>query len=102
MFRTRKTCSCCSTLSAKGTVRPSVVWPYLISGNYFDSLGVQPYLGRFIHASDEHGKNSLPYIVLSYAYWRNHFNSDPAAVGRVVQINKHPLHHCQRGAARVP
>src|SRR5882672_11202141 len=73
-----------------GSKSPSVVWPYLISGNYFDSLGVQPYLGRFIHASDEHGKNSVPYIILSYAYWRNHFNSDPAAVGRVVQINKHP------------
>jgi predicted permease len=73
-----------------GSKNPSVVWPYLVSGNYFDSLGVQPYLGRFLHASDEHGKNSVPYIVLSYAYWRNHFNSDPAAVGRVVQINKHP------------
>ena len=31
---------------------PSVVWPYLISGNYFDSLGVHPYLGRFLHSSD--------------------------------------------------
>jgi predicted permease len=61
-----------------------------VSGNYFDSLGVQPYLGRFIHASDEHGKNSVPYIVLSYAYWHSHFNSDPAAVGRTAQINKHP------------
>ena len=69
---------------------PPVVWPYMVSGNYFDSLGMQPYLGRFIHASDEHGKNSVPYIVLSYAYWHSHFNSDPAAVGRTVQINKHP------------
>ena len=73
-----------------GSGNPSVVWPYMVSGNYFDSLGVQPYLGRFIHASDEHGKNSVPYIVLSYAYWHSHFNSDPAAVGRAVQINKHP------------
>jgi predicted permease len=73
-----------------GSNSPSVVWPYLVTGNYFDSLGVKPYFGRFLHASDEHGKNSVPYIVLSYAYWRNHFNSDPAAVGRVVQINKHP------------
>jgi predicted permease len=74
-----------------GSGNPSVVWPYLVSGNYFDSLGVQPYLGRFIHASDEHGKNSVPYVVLSYAYWRSHFNGDRAAVGRTVQINKHPF-----------
>jgi predicted permease len=73
-----------------GSGNPSVVWPYMVSGNYFDSLGVQPYLGRFLHASDEHGKNSAPYIVLSYAYWHSHFNSDRAAVGRTVQINKHP------------
>lgn len=73
-----------------GSGNPSVVWPYLVSGNYFDSLGVQPYLGRFLHASDEHGKNSVPYIVLSYAYWHSHFNSDRSAVGRTVQINKHP------------
>lgn len=74
-----------------GSGNPSVVWPYMVSGNYFDSLGVQPYLGRYIHASDEHGKNSVPYIVLSYAYWRSRFNSDPTAVGRTVQINKHPF-----------
>jgi predicted permease len=73
-----------------GGGNPSVVWPYMVSGNYFDSLGIQPYLGRFLHSSDEHGRNSVPYIVLSYAYWHSHFNSDPATVGRTVQINKHP------------
>ncbi len=73
-----------------GGGNPSVVWPYMVSGNYFDSLGIQPYLGRFLHPSDEHGKDSVPFIVLSYAYWHSHFDSDPAAVGRTVQINKHP------------
>jgi predicted permease len=74
-----------------GHGNPSVVWPYTISGNYFDALGVQPYLGRFIHASEEHGLNSVPEIVLSYALWHSQFNGDPAAVGRTVQINKHPF-----------
>ncbi len=73
-----------------GHGNPSVVWPYTVSGNYFDALGVQPYLGRFIHASEEHGQNSVPEIVLSYALWHSQFNGDPAAVGRTVQINKHP------------
>jgi predicted permease len=72
-----------------GSGNPAVVWPYMISGNYFDALGIQPYLGRFIHASEEHGKNSVPEIVLSYALWHSRFNGDPAAVGRTVQINKH-------------
>jgi predicted permease len=74
-----------------GHGNPSVVWPYTVSGNYFDALGIQPYLGRFIHASEEHGPNSVPEIVLSYALWHSHFNGDPAAVGRTVQINKHPF-----------
>jgi predicted permease len=74
-----------------GHGNPSVVWPYMVSGNYFDALGIQPYLGRFIHASEEHGPNSVPEIVLSYALWHNHFNGDPAAVGRAVQVNKHPF-----------
>ncbi len=70
---------------------PSSLWLYETSGNYFDVLGVKPYLGRFFHSDDEHGPNSAPYIVLSYAYWHSHFHSDPNAVGRVVQLNKIPF-----------
>ena len=70
---------------------PSRVFLFETSGNYFDVLRIQPYLGRFFHASDEHGPNSAPYIVLSYAYWHTRFQDDRGAVGRVVQINKHPF-----------
>jgi len=70
---------------------PSTAWPFLASGNYFDALGIQPYLGRFFHASDEKGINSAPYIVLSYAYWHGRFHQDPGVIGRTVDINKHPF-----------
>ena len=66
-------------------------WFYKVSGNYFDILGVQPLTGQIFHASDEHGPNSAPYIVLSYDFWRNRFNSDSAIVGRTVDIDKHPF-----------
>ena len=69
----------------------SRVWVYDVSGNYFDALGIQPHLGRFFHRSDEHGANSAPYIVLSYAYWHVHFQDDRGVVGRTVQLNKHPF-----------
>ena len=68
---------------------PVPVWLYEASGNYFDVLGVQPYLGRFFHAADERGPNSAPYIVLSYGYWQSHFHGDRGIVGRAAQINKH-------------
>ena len=61
------------------------------TGNYFDVLKIQPYLGRFFSSSDEHGPNSAPYLVLSYAYWHTRFQDDRGVVGRVVQMNKHPF-----------
>ncbi len=70
---------------------PSRAWLFEASGNYFDILGLQPYLGRFFHASDEHGPNSAPYIVLSYACWHNHFQDDRGVVGRTVLLNRHPF-----------
>jgi predicted permease len=75
-------------LATGGSAVPA--WLYETSGNYFGALGIQPYLGRFFHGSDEHGPNSSPYIVLSYAYWSSHFGGDRGAVGRTVQLNKHP------------
>ncbi|HJZ97900.1 MAG TPA: ABC transporter permease, partial [Candidatus Solibacter sp.] len=70
---------------------PVRAWLYEVSGNYFDVLGIQPHLGRFFHASDEHGPNSAPYIVLSWAYWHSHFHEDRDVIGRVVRLNKHPF-----------
>jgi len=70
---------------------PASVWGYEVSGNYFDALGIHPYLGRFFHGSDEHGPNSAPYIVISWAYWHSHFQDDRGVLGRVVQLNKHPF-----------
>jgi len=71
--------------------KPTSVWGYQVSGNYFDALGIQPHLGRFFHQSDERGPNSAPYIVLSYTYWQNHFVGAAGVVGRIVRLNKHPF-----------
>ncbi len=60
-----------------------------VTGNYFDLLGVQPALGRFFHAADEHGPDSAPLLVLSDALWRSAFAADPAVVGATVELNKH-------------
>lgn len=69
---------------------PSRIWIEEATGNYFDALGMQPYLGRYFHASDEHGPDSAPYIVLTHAFWQSHFQSDRSIVGKVVRLNKHP------------
>jgi predicted permease len=70
---------------------PTEAWIEEASGNYFDALGLQPYLGHFFHASDEHGVNSAPDIVLSYEYWHARFHEDRNVVGRVVRLNRQPF-----------
>jgi predicted permease len=75
-----------ATLRWGNTVKS--VTGYAVTGNYFDLLGVQPEVGRFIHEADEHGPNSAPYVVLSNNLWRSVFNADPGIVGTTLQLNK--------------
>ena len=64
---------------------------FATSGNYFDVLRIQPFLGRFFHGAEEHGVNSAPYLVLTYAYWHTRFQDDRSVVGRTVLVDKHPF-----------
>jgi len=68
---------------------PTQFWDIECTGDYFDVMGVKPYLGRFFNRSDEHGPDSAPYAVLSYPYWNTHFQGDRNVVGRTIQINRH-------------
>lgn len=75
-------------LEAEGTAQP--VWGYEISGNYFETLGVSPLLGRFLSPSDEQGNHAADVAVLSYACWKSRFHGNADVVGSTVRINKHP------------
>ncbi len=70
---------------------PAQATGWAASGNYFDELRIQPFLGRFFHSQDEKGSDSAPYLVLSYAYWHTRFQDDPRIVGRTILVNKHPF-----------
>ena len=71
--------------------QPELVATELVSGNYFDVLGVQPQIGRLFHAADERGLNSAPYVVLSDAVWRRVFGGDPSVVGTTVRLDEQPF-----------
>jgi len=77
-----------ATLRSGNTVKS--VTGYAVTGNYFDLLGVQPEVGRFIHEADGQGPNSAPYVVLSDNLWRSAFNADPGVVGTTVLLDKDP------------
>ena len=72
-------------------IAPFIANGFAVSGNYFDVLRIQPYLGHFFHSSDEHGYGSAPYLVLGYAFWHTHFQDDRSVIGRTVRLNKHPF-----------
>lgn len=69
---------------------PRRVWGYLVTGDYFDVLGVHPAAGRFFHAEEDRVVGASPLAVLSYAAWQRRYGGDPAIVGRTVRINKLP------------
>jgi putative ABC transport system permease protein len=63
----------------------------LVSGNYFSALGLQPSLGRFFLPADVARPGGEPVAVISYAYWKDHFGSDPQVVGRTFRVNSRDL-----------
>jgi macrolide transport system ATP-binding/permease protein len=63
----------------------------LVTGNYFQVLGVRAAWGRTLLPSDEVAPGRHPVIVLSDGLWRRDFGADPEIVGRTVEINNYPL-----------
>ncbi|HZR23671.1 MAG TPA: ABC transporter permease [Vicinamibacterales bacterium] len=58
----------------------------LVTGNYFETLGVEPVIGHTFTAQDDRVPGADPYLVISFAYWERRFGRDPSAVGRVVRL----------------
>ena len=63
----------------------------LVSGNYFDVLGVRPAVGRLLVQQDDVVKSGDPIAVLSFHYWKTHLGADPHVVGQTIAINGHPF-----------
>ena len=65
------------------------VWGYLVSGNYFDVLGVKPVLGRAFLPEEDETPDSHPVAVIGYNCWQRRFGGDPAIIGKAVEFNSH-------------
>jgi len=63
----------------------------VVSGNYFNMLGLHPAIGRLITDSDDTAKNANPVVVLAFDYWKTHFNASPDVAGKMLLINGHPF-----------
>ena len=67
------------------------VWGELVSGNYFQVLGVGAQLGRTLLPSDDVAPGKHPIAVLGDGLWRRAFGADPGIVGRTIQLNGQPM-----------
>ncbi len=63
----------------------------LVSGNYFQVLGLAPAVGRLIMPSDDEVQERNPIAVLSYEYWVRRFGSDRGVLNSTISINGHPF-----------
>src|SRR5574341_202883 len=63
----------------------------LVSGNYFETLGVRPAMGRVFSLEDDKTPGAHPVAVLSYGYWTRRFAQNPSTLNQTLLINGHQL-----------
>jgi predicted permease len=77
------------SLTLTGGDFPEDVETLFVTSNAFDFLGEPPLLGRGLIPSDSvDGQEAQPVAVLSYQFWQRHFNANPDAVGKTLQLNR--------------
>ncbi len=78
-------------ISFGNNVRSEVLLGALVSGNYFDVLGIQPSLGRAFLPEEDRTPGTHPVVVLNHSFWQTRFDSDRAVVGKTIILNSRPF-----------
>src|SRR5579863_6781468 len=74
-----------------GAGQAEVVTGELVSGEYFDAIGVAPRAGRLLQPSDDLAADAGTPVVISERLWRRWFGSNPSAIGQIVRMAGYPL-----------
>jgi putative ABC transport system permease protein len=67
------------------------VWGEVVSGNYFDVLGVPAFAGRTFAAEEDSVPGRNPVVVIAHGLWVRRFNADPGIIGKTINVNNQPL-----------
>jgi macrolide transport system ATP-binding/permease protein len=70
--------------------RAQVATGSIVSSNYFDAIGVRPFLGRGFLPEEDYGRNAHPVTVISYQMWKDRFHGDPQIIGKIQLMNGMP------------
>lgn len=74
------------TFTVLGLDEPRLVRSGIVTGNYFEVMGLRPELGRTFRPADD-GAAATPVMLLGYDFWGQVFGYDPTVVGRTFQVN---------------
>src|SRR5215469_1007002 len=69
--------------------KPERVWGAIVSGNYFDVLGIKALIGRTFLPEEDRTPNTHPVVVIGYGLWQRRFGADPSILGRTIALNEH-------------
>lgn len=69
--------------------KPERVWGTVVSGNYFDVLGVKAAMGRTFLPEEDRTPNTHPVAVIGHGLWQRRFGGDPGVIGQTVTLNEH-------------
>ena len=75
-------------LEANGVTQP--VWGFEVSGQYFEAVALEPFLGRLLQRADDDHPGASEAAVLSWPAWKSDFGADPNIVGKAIRLNKQP------------
>ena len=68
-----------------GLGEPRTISAGVVSGNYFDVMGLHPVLGRLLNAKDD-GPNAAGAAVLTHRFWTTSLKSDPTVIGKTIRL----------------
>lgn len=78
-------------LSLSTADEPQRVFAQLVTGNYFDVLGIRPTAGRFFTPDDDRIPGGSPIAVIGYGLWQRRFGGRPETIGQTIALNRHPF-----------
>src|SRR5881394_1784627 len=68
---------------------PEWVWGQVVTANFFEVLGVRPWIGRTFVPDEEKSPGGHPVVVLSHAFWQKRFKGDSNIIGQTITLNRH-------------
>jgi predicted permease len=78
-------------ITMTNAAEPHRIFVEVVTANYFDTLGLHPFKGRFFLSSEDTTPGAAPVVVLGYAAWQGRFAGASDILGRTIKLNNTPF-----------